>query len=176
MEASLRMSTTHPLVGRRVRLTGSGWDHFEMGASTRRGQLRTIREVLDEDAASKVLILDTGHVGWIGLPYSMFQVELLPTEKRTIYVSSWVGGFSWYWSRENALADVASDERRGDCASVAVEIRVYFGTDGDVTQEQADAVTDFIDGELQDAIAMGLVGKIIARTTKRPELGQEGES
>jgi hypothetical protein len=173
VEEGVLVSTTHPLVGRRVRLTGHGWDHATM-TNTHRGQLCTIGDV-DDNTSSKVVVLDTGHIGWIGLPYSMFGVELLPTEKRTIYVSSWVGGFSWYWSRENALADVASDERRGDCASVAVEIRVYFGTDGDVTQEQADAVTDFIDGELQDAIAMGLVGKIIARTTKRPDLGADSK-
>jgi hypothetical protein len=162
------------LVGRRVRLTGLGWDKFDMialGFAT--GQVATITQTIDAHGCVR---LDTGCYGWVS-DKSLFAVELMP-EKRPVYIVTAfapgdledLGGFDWHLDQREAAGHYERLVAQNPSAEIVfAEIRMVIDKDV-ITVDDALKVDAFLGGELQDSIGAGLVGKIIKRY--RPTLGQ----
>lgn len=158
------------LLGRKVRLIGKRWD--EDNGYPRGGSVHTVTH-LDWSCS----IWHAGRaMGVVDLEgnsqYSGFEVELLPQRERILVYSFgvedssggfiWVpadrdsGGAQWISQRVADDADFPADGEFG----VLVELFIA-GYAPDMAGRAR--IDEFIEGELQDAIGAGLVGKILAR-------------
>jgi hypothetical protein len=156
------------LTGRKVRLTGYNWNgmtHVGVGA------IRTVKTHSrpSDGRVESVTLKGRGYIGFLN-PRSSFAVEPLPPRER-IWVYSWItesgnGGFDWKpvdrdpgsaeWLQGEVYADHEALFREG----VLVELWVAGYAPDDAGRAR---VTEFLEGEWQDAISRGLVGKIIDR-------------
>jgi hypothetical protein len=158
------------LLGRKVRLIGKRWD--EDNGYPRGGSVHTVTH-LDWSCS----IWHAGRaMGVVDLEgnsqYSGFEVELLPQRERILVYSFGVedssGGFIWVPAdRDSGGAQwiaqrVADDADFPDDGSFGVLVELSIAGYAPDMAGRA-RIDDFIEGELQDAIASGLVGKIIAR-------------
>lgn len=156
------------LTGRKVRLTGHSWADMNR---VRRGAVRTVKvHSAPGDGRAESVSLDGG--GYIGFlrEASGFAVVPLPPRER-IWVYSWItesgnGGFDWKpvdrdpgsatWFRD----EVRQDQEAGGYTGVLAELWVAGYAPDDAGRAR---VTEILEGEWQDAIATGVVGKIIDR-------------
>lgn len=157
------------LVGRKVRLTGESWDGMNR---VRRGAVRTVKthSIPFENHTESVSLVG-GYMGFLRKA-SGFAVQPLPPRER-IHVLVWgvpesSSGFDWVpadrdpGGAENLRRlfnlNVIDDDFEGYV--VLAELHVAGYAPDDAGRQR---VTDYIEGELQDAIGAGLVGKIIDR-------------
>jgi hypothetical protein len=155
-----------PLVGKKVRLTGSGWGATSLPAP---GAVLTLKERI----GTGWLVEESGACVFLR-GASLFGAVII--DKRPVYVVAWAnefsGGFDWSINRRWAVTRYneyilgASDDESVVLAELQIDV-------GDMSVEARDMVTEFIDGELQDAIASGLVGKVVAHS--RPKVGTVNE-
>lgn len=161
-EQSVPQSGAADLIGRKVRLTGRGYAEagFRLG----------IRTITDDDSHvdGTVGCATPFGVAWVWLdePDNVYAGVLLP-ERERILVYSWgvtdsSGGFIWAPDDDSpsnrhlrdAFAQAQAEPLPDEYGVLAY---IHLAKDG------AANMTDYIEGELQDAIALGLVGKIIGR-------------
>lgn len=159
------------LVGRKVRLTGTGWRDLPSDR-WRTGQIRTVTKHLRAKPGHAEAVAFGGDV--LGFPggSGSYSVEVLPARER-IHVLAWgvpesSAGFDWVPVDRDPGGEanlrrvfdlnVVDDEFEGYIVLAELHVAGYAPDAAGRAR-----VTDYIEGELQDAIGRGLVGKILGR-------------
>jgi len=149
------------LVGRKVRLTGAGYAKYMLAQS-----VRTV--AVDDSRVDGTVGCRTGDGllwTWLNDRDHEFAGVLLPKRVR-IWVYSFavpdsLSGFEWGPVDDDPIGaarlHALFDEEAANPIGYGALVEMHLALDG------AANMTDYIDGELQDAIALGLVGKIIGR-------------